>query len=128
MADGNRQGCLGTLLVWIASAVSVWLTAELMPGIWVQNFWPTAFWAAFAIGLVNVFVKPLLYLFTLPINLATLGLFSLFLNGLCLWLAARFIDGFKVEGFFAMVIGAVVLSVVSSIVGHLFRPREDDED
>lgn len=66
--------------------------------------------AAIAIGFVNAFVKPILSLLSLPINILTLGLFSVVINGICFWLASLFIPGFAVHGLIAFLLAPVVLS------------------
>jgi len=63
--------------------------------------------------LANVWVRPILLLFTLPLNLATLGLFTLVVNGLVLWMTSWFVAGFTVTGVWAGIWGALVLSLVS---------------
>jgi putative membrane protein len=76
----------------------------------------TALLAAAVVGVINAFVRPIFLILTLPINLLTLGLFTFVLNGLMLLLAAVFVPGFTVSGLWAAILGAFLLSIVSSII------------
>lgn len=116
------------LLVWVASAFSLWATAELVPGIGIEGFFPNAFFAALVLGLLNAVLRPLLVLLTLPVSVLTLGLFLLVINAGMLGLAAWFLDGFTVDGFGSAVFGAIVLSLVSGVVSWFTRPRQRDDD
>ena len=99
-------------------AVGVFLAAYLVPGIEVTGYGPVIK-AAVLLGLLNLFIRPFLFILTLPINLLTLGLFTLVINGFLLWLAGRLIAGFEVSGFFASVLGALVISLLSVLVNRL---------
>jgi putative membrane protein len=100
-------------------------TAWLLPGIHVDAFWPDAMLAVVAIGLVNAIVRPILVLLTLPITILTLGLFLWVVNGASLQLAAWMLPGFHVSGLFAAMLGSVVLSVTTSVLGHfVFRKKK----
>ncbi len=109
------------LLHWILSAVAVWIVAHIVPGISVSG--PVAaLIAAFAIGLINATLGLLLKIVTFPLTLLTLGLFWFVINALMLELAAALVPGFQVRGFVAALIGAVMLSLVSSVLQWLFMP------
>jgi putative membrane protein len=69
--------------------------------------------AAIVLGIFNAIVRPLVLLFTLPLNLLTLGLFTFVINGFMLKLTAKVVDGFAVEGFWTAVFGAALLSLIS---------------
>ena len=99
-------------------AVGVFLAAYLVPGIEVTGYGPVIK-AAVVLGLLNLFIRPVLFVLTLPINILTLGLFTLVLNGFLLWLVGRLITGFEVSGFFASVLGALVISLLSVLVNRL---------
>jgi putative membrane protein len=110
------------LLHWILSAVAVWIVAHVVPGISVSG--PTAaLIAALVIGLINATLGLLLKIITFPLTILTLGLFWFVINALMLELAAAFVSGFHVRGFVAAFIGAIVLSVVSSILQWLVMPK-----
>ncbi len=98
---------------WLAYALAVMFIAWLLPGIGVENF-VSALLVAIVLGLINVFFKPLLLFITLPINILTLGLFTLIINALLLWFAGFVTPGFYVEGFWSAFFGALVLSILST--------------
>ena len=109
------------LLHWILSAVAVWIVAHVVPGISVSG--PVAaLIAALVIGFINATLGLLLKIITFPLTILTLGLFWFVINALMLELAAAFVPGFEVRGFVPALIGAVVLSLVSSVLQWLFMP------
>ena len=107
------------ILRWLISALAVIATAYVVPGVSVANFW-TALIAALIIGLVNALVRPILLVLTLPINIVTLGLFTLVINALMFWLASSIVKGFDVANFTAAFLGALVYWLVSWFVNGLF--------
>ena len=112
---------LSFFLTWIVAAVSLVITAYLVPGIEVASF-PAAMVAAVFIGLVNAFVRPIITLLTLPLSILTLGLFLFVVNAISLslasWLAGAFDIGFQVSGFWPALFGSIVLSFVSGLIGR----------
>jgi putative membrane protein len=111
---------MSILIRWLLSALALMLVAYIIPGIELSNFY-IALITAVIIGLLNLFIRPILVLITLPINIITLGLFTFVLNALLFWFAASFIDGFSVSGFWAAFFGALVFSVISSILSNLAK-------
>ena len=109
------------LLHWILMAIAVWIVAQIVPGISVSGP-KAALIAALVIGLVNATIGLLLKIITFPLTILTLGLFWFVINALMLELAAAFVRGFEVRGFVPALIGAVVLSLVSSVLQWLFLP------
>lgn len=109
------------LLHWILSAAAVWIVAHIVPGISVSG--PVAaLIAALVIGLVNATLGLLLKILTFPLTILTLGLFWFVINALMLELAAALVNGFYVRNFVAALIGAVMLSLVSSVLQWLVMP------
>ena len=112
---------LSFFLTWIVAAVSLVITAYIVPGITVDNF-AAAMVAAVFIGLVNAFVRPIITLLTLPLSILTLGLFLFVVNAISLslasWLAGAFSIGFTVSGFWPALFGSIVLSFVSGLIGR----------
>ena len=100
------------LLVWLVNTASLIAVAYLMPSISVASF-TTALIAALILGLVNTIIRPVLVVLTLPATILTLGLFIFVINGLLFWMVGSWIEGFRVEGFWAAVLGAIVYSIVS---------------
>jgi putative membrane protein len=108
------------LLVWILNAVALLVVAYLLPGITVVSF-GSAMWAALILGLVNMLIKPILILLTLPITIVTLGLFLFVINALLFWFVGSMMSGFKVNGFWWAVIGAIVYSLISGFLTNLIN-------
>jgi putative membrane protein len=115
---------MATLLVkWLINALAIFLVGNFLPGIHVPDY-VTALWAALTLGILNTLIRPILLLLTLPINLLTLGLFTFVLNGFMFWLATKIVSGFHVDNFWWAILGAVIVSVIST-VGHRFILGKD---
>ncbi len=116
------------LLRWIINAVALWVAVQLVPGIRAPDNVVTLAATAAIFGLVNALIRPVLKLVTCPLILLTLGLFTLVINALMLWLTswiAGFFDlGFAVDGVVAAVLGAVVVSIVSVVLSWFVRREE----
>ena len=110
------------LLHWILSAVAVWIVANLGLGISVSGP-KAALIAAAVIGLINATIGLMLKVVTFPLTILTLGLFWFVINALMLELAAYLVPGFQVRNFFAAFVGAILLSIVSSVLQWLVIPR-----
>ena len=113
---------LSLIARWIVNAAALLLVAYLYPGVVVASFW-TALIAALVLGLVNAVIRPLLVLLTLPVTLLTLGLFLFVINALLFWFVAEVVQGFKVEGFMAALIGSILYSVITLVTSWLLFPR-----
>ncbi len=112
------------LLHWILTALAVWIVAHVVPGISVSG--PTAaLIAALVIGLVNATLGLLLKILTFPLTILTLGLFWFVINALMLEVAAAFVRGFQVRSFEAAFLGAILLSIVSSVLQWLIMPSRN---
>lgn len=90
--------------------IVVFLASKYIPGIQVESL-TTALIAAVVLGLINLFIRPLLMILTLPINLITLGLFTLVINAVLFWVTGALVDGFDVDGFIPAFLGALVVSI-----------------
>ncbi len=112
------------LLQWIVSAFAVWIVAHVVPGISVSGPM-AALIAAAAIAFINVTLGLLLKILTFPLTLLTLGLFWFVINALMLELAAALVPGFRVRGFEAAFLGAILLSIVSSLLQWLLVPKRE---
>ena len=110
---------------WLVNAAALWVTAALIPGLIVRGA-VSLLLAALVIGLINAIIRPVLLLLTLPITVITLGLFYFVLNGLLLWLAAAATPGFALSGFWAAFFGAIVMSIVATLL-HLLIPGKRKE-
>ncbi|MDY7015945.1 MAG: phage holin family protein [Cyanobacteriota bacterium] len=113
------------IVTWIVTAISLLITAQIVPGIDISSI-PAAIVGAAAFGLVNAIVKPILIIFTLPLTILTLGLFLLAINAICFSLASYFTpSGFTVEGFIPALVGSIVLSLVSGLLNGFFSRDEE---
>lgn len=100
------------IIHWILSAAAIGIAAYLLPGVTVTL--AGALVLAVVLGVINTFIKPVILLLTLPLTILTLGLFSLVINALLIMLAAMFVPGFMVAGFWWALLFALVLSLVNA--------------
>ena len=115
-----------TLIVsWFINALALMLVAYLYSGVQVSGI-VAALIAALVLGLVNAVIRPLLVLLTLPVTILTLGLFIFIINAFLFWFVAEIVDGFKVTGFMAALIGSLMFSVVSLVTSWLVSDKKKD--
>lgn len=100
------------LVRWICLALALIFTAWLVPDIEISSIW-AALLACVIISLINTFIKPIIQIITLPINILTLGLFTLVINALLFMLAGAISPGLEVDGFWSAMLGAIVFSLLS---------------
>ena len=110
------------LLRWLISASALMLIAMYVPGIAVANFY-SALIAALIFGLINALIRPIALLLTLPINLITLGLFTLVVNAGMFWFASTIVKGFYVSGFWPAFWGALIMWLVSWLTNMLLKNK-----
>ena len=108
------------LIAWVVSALAILATAYLLPGVHVTSF-VTALVVAVVLGVINAFIKPILLILTLPINILTLGLFTFVINAVVILLAANLVPGFTVDGFWWALGFSLVLSVINFFLHSLKR-------
>lgn len=106
---------LKLLTKWLLSASALLFIAYVYSGVQVTNF-TSALVAAFVIGLLNIVVRPVLVLLTLPVTVVTLGLFLFVINALVFWLAASVLDGLNVNGFWAALLGSLLYTVIGIVI------------
>ena len=111
------------LIRLIISTLAVLVTAYLLPGVDVDNFL-SAVIVAIILGFMNVLVKPLLILFSLPVVVFTFGLFLIAINIFIILLTDKLVDGFRVDGFWYALLFSIVLSMITSILNAIKR-RDD---
>lgn len=104
----------------IINALALFSLPYFISGITVDTVY-IAFITALIMGLINISIRPLVKLLTLPISILTLGIFALVINALFFWFVASFIEGFAVTGFWAAFWGALVMSLVSSLTNALLE-------
>ena len=112
-----------TFFTWLATALSLLLVDLAVPGVDIATF-PAALIAAIGIGFVNSIIKPILSQVSLPLNYLSLGSFSIVVNGLCFWLAAVLIPGFRVHGLLAAILGPIVLSFVNTFLSNYLAEKQ----
>ena len=114
------------VLKWLLSALALLAVTYLYTGVQVTSF-TSALIAAAVIGLLNMVVRPVLVVLTLPVTIVTLGLFLFVINALMFWSASGLLNGFHVNGFAAALIGSLIYSllgvVIESTLGGLFSRR-----
>ena len=106
------------ILRFLSIVATLILLPYILPGIYVSGIY-TAIVIALFWALANITIKPALVLITLPIQFLTLGLASLLINGFIFWFLATFIKGFEVKNFLMAILGALILSVVNTVI-HKF--------
>ena len=115
------------LLIWFLNGLALLTVAYVLPGIRVDGF-TAALIAALILGLINTLLRPLLILLTLPVTVVTLGLFILVINGLLFWFAGSVLRGFEVSGFWIGVLGALLYSIISSVLAMIFFEKKPPAD
>lgn len=110
---------ISMLLVWVLSALGIFLTSKLVKGFEVGSF-GNAMLASLAVGFLNMFLRPLLLFLALPVNILTLGLFTFVVNAIVLKLAAAIVKSFRIEGWMSAILGAIVLSLINIMIFWIF--------
>jgi len=119
------------LLRWLINAVAVYIAMELIRGIYTDGGWTVFLWMALILGVVNALIAPVLKILTCPLIILTLGLFTLVINALMLWLAGRIASilgvGFYIEDFGAAFLGALIISVASFALSTLTGVNREEK-
>lgn len=105
------------LLRWLFNTIAIYLTTRIVQGVIIPNF-TSAIIAALVLGIVNAFIRPVVLLLTLPINIVTLGVFTLVVNTLMLYLVAS-VTPLELSSFWSALIGALFIALISTILSHL---------
>ncbi|SNS15219.1 putative membrane protein [Belliella buryatensis] len=106
----------GIIVQLILGGIAVLITSYLLPGVSVEDFLTGVVIAAL-IALLNITIKPILILLTIPITVVTLGLFLIVINALLILLAAYIVHGFSVDGFWWAVLFGLILGLINSLLG-----------
>lgn len=107
----------------LLNALAVFVIAYVLNGVHVDSYM-TALIVAVVLSVLNLFVKPVLVIFTLPITIVTLGLFLLVINALIILLADKLIDGFSVSSIWIAILFSILLSVLQSILHSLLKEEK----
>lgn len=109
------------IIKWLLIGVILYYLPSFIPNVTVSTYL-IALIFAFILTVLHYTIKPILFVLTLPINILTLGLFSIILNTAMFSLAAYIVDGFSVNGFWAALLGAVIVSLAGEIIDVLTKP------
>ena len=115
---------LYVVLRWLINAIFLMIIPYFVGGFQVESFF-IALIAALILAFLNAVIRPFLILITLPINILTLGIFTLFINGLIFWLVSTFIRGFSVTGFWPAFWAALIFSIFSMILNYFVEGKNN---
>lgn len=113
------------LIRLLVSALAAMLTAYLLPGVKLSDFL-TALLLALVLAFLNMLVRPILVVLTLPVTVITLGLFLLVINAIIIMIAAKLVPGFKVDGFWWALLFSIVMAIINSIMHSIAGSKEDN--
>ncbi len=100
------------ILRWIVNSLALMIVTYVVPGIEVKSFW-TALIVVLFLGIVNALIRPFLILLTLPVNILTLGVFTLFINAFMFWLVGTFVKGFDIMNYATAFWGALIYWLIT---------------
>jgi len=108
----------------LVNGFGIWLVAYLIPGVQYHGGFLYLLLTGLVIGLLNLLVKPIVTLFSLPFILLTLGLFYLVINGFLLWLASALLSGLTIDGCVTAILGGLVMAIYNWIMGALLFSKK----
>lgn len=111
------------LIKWIINSLSIFIVAHIVKGIEVSNT-AVVLVIALVLGIVNAFLRPLIILITLPINIFTLGIFTFFINGALFYLVSKIVKGFTITGYWPAFWGYILFSIISFLLSILLVSGE----
>lgn len=103
---------IGLLLIWLITALGLWLVTVLVPGVNVRSAGDLML-AALVLGAINAVIRPLLWIFTMPLTVLSFGLFALIINAFMIKLAADLVPGFEVDSFGNALLAAVIMALLA---------------
>ncbi|AHF08230.1 phage holin family protein [Desulfitobacterium metallireducens] len=110
----------GFLTRLLINALAFLITPFFIPGFYLEGV-SAAIFAALVWGMINTLIRPLFSFFTFPLQILSLGIFTLVINALMLVLTATLVPGFSILSFSSAFFGAIILSFVSMVLTHLFK-------
>ncbi len=113
---------VGFIIRWFANIVSLLAVAKIVPGINLDSS-RTLVWAALVLGLVNALLRPVILLWTLPLNVLSLGLLTFFINGFLFYAVSKLVKGFFIPDFGSAFWGAIAFSLISFLLNLLINPQ-----
>lgn len=108
------------LLRWFITTLAIFALPHFVVGITVESL-VTALVVSACLVFINMVIKPIVTILTLPINILTLGLFSIVINGVFFWFVAQIITGFTVASFTTAIIGALIISIINWVISHFIK-------
>ena len=109
---------MNVIIRWILFALLIMLIAWIIPGITITGF-VSALIVVVILSIVNVLIRPIVQFISLPLNVLTLGIFSLIINALLFLLVAKFSPGFQIDGFWSGFFGALILSIMTPLIDKI---------
>jgi len=106
------------IMTLIVNALAFYVLAYLVPGVTISG-WQTLIVVSVVWGVLSTLLKPILVILTLPINIVTLGLFTLVINAVLIMLMSMWVRGFRVEGFSTALLAAIVLALLNIVLGKM---------
>jgi len=113
---------LYVFIKWVVNVVALFVVTRTITGVTIDN-WKAVITAALALFVLNASIKPLIFILTLPLNVASLGIFTLVINGLIFFLTAKMIKGFHVIDFWSAFWAAIIFSLVSLLFRFALGPK-----
>ncbi|QWR76973.1 phage holin family protein [Candidatus Magnetomonas plexicatena] len=111
---------MSILGLWLVLSGAILLAAYITPGVRIRGI-TTSLIVSFLLAVLNLILKPILIILTLPINILTLGLFTFIINAFIIVIIDKMVEKFKVDGFFWAILYGIVLTIVTSILRHVFE-------
>jgi len=108
------------LAEWIVRAFVLLVTTYIVPGFHIDSF-TTALVVAAVLAILNLLLKPILVIFTLPATILTLGLFMFVINAVLLLIASNIVAGFKIDSFFTAIVASIIITIVSSLLNAIIK-------
>lgn len=110
----------GLLIKWIINSLAILIVTYIVKGIEIAS--PvTVIVVAFVLGIINAFLRPLIILITLPINIVTFGIFTFFINGFLFYMVSQIVKGFIITGFWPAFFGSILFSIISLLLSLLVK-------
>ena len=112
------------LLKWFVTTVSIFIVTNLFHLLYFEDLMVLVL-AALVLGILNVFLKPVLILLTLPMNILSLGLFTLIINAFLLYVASKIVPGFEIASFWKAFWAALLISIVSALINYMIHKESN---
>lgn len=115
---------MNILFTWLISAMVIFVVGYLLPGVHIESF-TTALAVAVVLGVLNVIIKPILFILTLPVTILTLGLFMFVINAFLIILTSKLVPGFIVDSFWWALLYSILISLISAFIRKYDTPESE---